>query len=88
MAAIRLPAQLTISEARAALAQLQAAIAADPAPVLDGSALEALDSSAIAVLLDCRRQAAAAGKTLKVQALPPKLLELARLYGVEGLITA
>jgi phospholipid transport system transporter-binding protein len=88
MAAILLPAQLTIADARSALLQLQAAIAADAAPVLDASALQTLDSSAIAVLLDCQRSAAAAGKALQVQGLPTKLVELARLYGVDGLIAA
>lgn len=86
MATIALPAVLTIAEARATLAQLQQAMAAEAAPVIDGSALKTLDSSAIAVLLDCQRQAVAAGKRLKLQALPTKLLELARLYGVDALI--
>ena len=86
MATIALPAVLTIAEARATLAQLQQAMAAEAAPVIDGSALKTLDSSAIAVLLDCQRQAVAAGKRLQLQALPTKLVELARLYGVDALI--
>lgn len=86
MATIALPAVLTIAEARATLAQLRQAMAAEAAPVIDGSALKTLDSSAIAVLLDCQRQAVAAGKRLQLQALPTKLIELARLYGVDALI--
>jgi phospholipid transport system transporter-binding protein len=86
MVAIALPAVLTIGEARATLAQLQQAMAAEAAPVLDGSALKTLDSSAIAVLLDCQRQAAAAGKRLQLQGLPTKLVDLATLYGVDALI--
>lgn len=85
--AIQLPAVLTIAEARGALAQLRAALAAEASPVLDASPLKTLDSSAIAVLLDCQRCAAAAGQRLQIQGLPPKLVELARLYGVDALIT-
>lgn len=87
MATIALPPTLTMGDARAALARLQQAIADDPAPVLDGSALQTLDTAAIAVLLDCQRSAAAAGKTLQVIGLPAKLRALASLYGVDALIT-
>lgn len=85
--AILLPAVLTIAEARGALAQLRTALAAEVSPVLDASPLKTLDSSAIAVLLDCQRSAAAAGQRLEIRGLPPKLVELARLYGVDALIT-
>lgn len=86
MAAIVLPVVLTISEARVTLAQLQQAIATDPAPVLDATGLQTLDTSAIAVLLDCQRAAAAAGKRLQVLGVPAKLTQLATLYGVDALI--
>lgn len=88
MSAIRLPATLTITEARATLAQLQQAIAADVAPSIDASGLGQLDTAAIAVLLDCRRAAAAAGKPLPITGMPPKLAQLAQLYGVDALIAA
>lgn len=88
MAAIMLPAVLTMGEASAALERLQQAIAADAAPVLDAAALRTLDSSAVAVLLECRRLARAAGKPLQLVAAPTRLAELARLYGVEALIEA
>lgn len=86
MTTIALPAVLTIAEARATAASLAEAIAADPAPVLDASGLKTLDSSAIAVLLECRRVAQAAGKTLVVQGAPSKLGQLVDLYGLEGLL--
>ncbi len=76
-----------MTEARAALAQLCRAIEADPAPRLDASGLSTLDTSAIAVLLECRRVAAASGKTLPIDGLPAKLNELARLYGVGELLS-
>ncbi|MBI5254937.1 MAG: STAS domain-containing protein [Burkholderiales bacterium] len=86
MATIALPAVLTIGEASAALARLQQAIADDPAPVLDASALKELDTSAVAVLLECQRTATEAGKRLQLVGAPPKLGQLAQLYGVDALI--
>lgn len=86
MAPIPLPRVLTIGQAREALAQLQQAIAADAAPVLDAAPLQELDSAAVAVLLECRRAARAAGKDWRVSGAPPKLTDLARLYGVDALI--
>jgi phospholipid transport system transporter-binding protein len=53
---------------------------------VDGSALERFDSSALAVLLECQRMARAKGRAFAVQSLPPRLTELARLYGVDGLL--
>ena len=67
----------------------QAAAAAGGDAVLltvDGSALLRFDSSALAVLLECQRMARAKGRAFAVQSLPPKLVALARLYGVEGLL--
>jgi phospholipid transport system transporter-binding protein len=53
---------------------------------VDGSALQHFDSSALAVLLECQRMARAKGRAFAVQSLPAKLTELARLYGVDGLL--
>lgn len=53
---------------------------------VDGSALQHFDSSALAVLLECQRMARAKGRAFAVQSLPTKLTELARLYGVDGLL--
>jgi phospholipid transport system transporter-binding protein len=53
---------------------------------VDGSALQQFDSSALAVLLECQRMARGKGRAFSVQSLPPKLTELARLYGVDGLL--
>jgi phospholipid transport system transporter-binding protein len=85
---LSLPATLTRYEARETLQALLSGIAAshsDPVTV-DASALKALDSSALAVLLDCRRQAHAAGKRLDVVGAPVKLVELARLYDLDLLV--
>jgi phospholipid transport system transporter-binding protein len=88
VASISLPAVLTLGEASATLAGLLDAISADPAPVLDATSLQTLDSSAIAVLLQCRRAALAQGKLLRIVAAPCKLGELAQLYGVDELLGA
>lgn len=53
---------------------------------VDGSALEVFDSSALAVLLECRRMAHARGRSFVVQALPDKLQALAQLYGIDALL--
>lgn len=87
MAVIALPAELTMAQASRALQALLPAIAADAEPVLDASALQTLDSAAIAVLLECRRMAAEQGRVLRVEGLPEKALALARLYGVAGLLS-
>lgn len=82
---IALPAVLTMAEARATVAGLVERIASEE-PVLDASPLQALDTAALAVLLECRRVALGAGKTLRVTGAPPKLEQLARLYGVDELL--
>jgi phospholipid transport system transporter-binding protein len=55
--------------------------------VADASALRRFDSSALAVLLDCRREALASGKSFAVHQMPARLRELAALYGVGELLT-
>ncbi len=56
--------------------------------VADASAMTEFDSSALAILLACRREALASGKTFSVNALPARLRQLAGLYGVAELIPA
>ncbi len=86
MTTIALPARITMNDARATLAQLQPLLQAADTPVIDASALVDLDTAAIALLLDCRRQAQAAGKPLQVVGAPAKLAQLATLYGVADLL--
>jgi len=54
--------------------------------VIDFSAITGVDSSAVALLLEWRRRAAELGKRVEYVNLPPNLLALAQLYGVEELI--
>jgi phospholipid transport system transporter-binding protein len=86
MTAIAMPARVTMSEARATLAQLRPLLQAADAPVIDASSLHELDSAAVALLLECRRQAAARGLQLQVTGAPTKLSQLAKLYGVADLL--
>ena len=83
-----LPAQLTHEHATACGRMLAQGLRALPGPqaVADASALRTFDSSALAVLLDCRREALAQGKTFAVARMPAKLRDLAALYGVAELL--
>ena len=85
-----LPAELTHEHAAASCRMLQQGLRTDPAAsvVADAASLIRFDSSALAVLLDCRREALALGKTFSVKALPPRLRVLAGLYGVAELLPA
>ena len=84
---LTLPPVLTHAEAAGFSGGLEQLVAQQGTTVIaDASALSQFDSSAIAVLLACRREALAAGKDFSVQGLPVRLRQLAGLYGVEGLI--
>jgi len=85
-----LPPKLTHAEAPACLYMLQQGLAgkSDTSTVIDASALAHFDSSALAVLLECRRESSALGRGFAVKGLPPRLRELASLYGVAGLLPA
>jgi phospholipid transport system transporter-binding protein len=85
-----LPAELTHAQAPACVRMLAEALRAEPGPlaVADAGELSAFDSSALAVLLECRREALALGKGFAVQRLPARLRDLASLYGVAELLPA
>ena len=83
-----LPSVLTLEQASGCLAMLLQGLNAQTQPevIADASALQQFDSSALAVLLACRRACLASGKTLQVRGLSPRLLQLATLYGVASLL--
>ena len=87
-----LPARLTHEDAPACMRMLQQGLAGQSEPgsatVIDASALAQFDSSAIAVLLEVRREASALGRGFAVKGLSARLRELASLYGVAGLLPA
>jgi len=53
---------------------------------IDFAGVTGVDSAAVALLLEWRREAARRGKRLEFVNLPPNLLALAELYGVAELI--
>lgn len=84
-----LPARLTHAESPACLAGCEAALrrcAAGEPVELDAAALQEFDSSAVALLLALVRAAREGGVELRLHALPPRLRELAGLYGVGDLL--
>ena len=85
-----LPAVITVREANDARRMLIQALGGEPqgAVVIDASNLQQFDSSALAVLLDCRRAATSWGRPFELRNTPPKLAALARLYGVDVLLLA
>ena len=85
-----LPAQLTHDDAPACMRMLQAGLAGQTGSVavIDATALTRFVSSALAVLLECRREASVLGRSFAVKGLSSRLRELAALYGVAGLLPA
>ncbi len=85
---MQLPATATLDEAADLAATLPALVTQGAGPLcVDASALKAFDSSTIALLLQAQRLAKAAGRGFELSQAPTQLLELARLYGVDGLLS-
>ncbi|HRD85852.1 MAG TPA: STAS domain-containing protein [Rubrivivax sp.] len=87
---MKLPARATLDEAAALLAMLENELAgAGQGEVfeLDASALQEVDSSALALMIEAHRLCAQRGLRFRASGLPAKLSELARLYGVESLLS-
>jgi phospholipid transport system transporter-binding protein len=86
-----LPATITLRESRDTLRLLSQALQGeqqDGEVVVDASPLQQFDTSALAVLLECRRLAQAWGRAFSVRNPPEKLSALAKLYGVGDLLFA
>ena len=83
-----LPASLTLRDAQSVLVSLRQSFAAESSAVwrIDAAPVVQVDTSALAVLLECARMAAAGSRTLEIVGTPQRLSELAHLYGVEGLL--
>ena len=83
-----LPSSLTHDTASACARMLQQALQSEPGSLteVDASALVRFDSSALAVLLECRRASQALGKGFVVRNLDARLAGLSVLYGVDGLL--
>lgn len=77
------------STAAALVAQMRAQAQSGATPcVVDGAQLTHFDSSALSVLLELQRAAAALQQALRLQNMPSELQTLARVYGVESVIAA
>lgn len=83
-----LPEQLTHAQASGCLRQLVQGLPSQggSAVVVDAAQLQHFDSSALAVLLELRRLSVARGKSFELRNLSGRLSDLARLYGVDGLL--
>jgi phospholipid transport system transporter-binding protein len=89
MGEARLPERLTLDEAAATLATLRAAVSGQGGAgdvTVNAGALRQFDSSAVAVLLELRRDLQPQGRALHVQDWPPRLQDLVRVYGVQDLL--
>ena len=85
---MQLPEHATLEQAAALADTLPAAVAEGSGVLsIDASQLKAFDSSTLALLLQAHRLARAAGRGFEVRSAPPQLAELARLYGVEELLS-
>lgn len=86
---LRLPATLTHAQAAEVARELGSQVASQSAEVvLQANELHEFDSSALAVMLACRREALALGKAFSVHGMPARLRQLASLYGVAELVPA
>ena len=87
---IALPAELTQEQASACLQTMVQGMSCESGPqvVVSGAALQRFDSSALADLLELRRQCQSLGKQFTVIRLPKQLLDLAGLYGIAQLLPA
>ena len=88
--AIALPAQVLQAQAQSVAdsltQQLLSRIGQGHEAELDASALSHFDSSALAVVLACRRAVLAQGAQLRVHGLPARAQALAQVYGVAELL--
>ena len=85
-----LPEAVTVHTVTAVLASLsrQLGQAQGQEATLEAGALRSFDSSAVALLLELRRDLSQQGRQLRLVNLPGKLQELVALYGVSELLPA
>ena len=85
-----LPEVVTVHTVTAVLNSLTSRLKQDAAAeaTLDAAALRSFDSSAVALLLELRRDLSQQGRQLRLVNLPAKLQELVALYGVSELLPA
>lgn len=85
-----IPERLTVESASSALVNLRTSLSSASSSVvsLDASGMKDFDTSAVAVLLELRREMLAHGKDIQIRNWPDRLTALVRLYGVDELLVA
>ncbi|RVU47436.1 STAS domain-containing protein [Rubrivivax rivuli] len=84
---MQLPADATLTKVAELAAALPSAVSGGSGTfTVDASALTAYDTATIALLMQARRAAQAAGRGFSVSGAPQQLQQLAALYGVEELL--
>jgi phospholipid transport system transporter-binding protein len=83
----RVQGPITIENVAALLAQGQALLSG-PVVTVDLAAVTEVDSSALSLLLEWRREAGRENRSIRYLNLPANLRSLAELYGVTDLISA
>lgn len=85
-----LPEVVTVHTVTEVLSSLCGRLKQDGAAeaTLDAAALRSFDSSAVALLLELRRDLSQQGRQLRLVNVPGKLQELVALYGVSELLPA
>ena len=87
---VALPAVLMQDQAQSVADELtpllSACVSEGGTAVLDASALTQFDSSALAVILACRRAVLARGAELRITGLPARAQALAQVYGLSALL--
>jgi phospholipid transport system transporter-binding protein len=90
LTSVALPAVLMQTQAQALANQLTSVLSACVSEggeaMLDASALAEFDSSALAVILACRRAVLARGAHLRIKGLPERAQALAKVYGLGQLL--
>ena len=86
---LKLPPKLTHNDAAACVSAWLSQLPMGTGAVqVHAGDLEQFDSSALAALLALRRTLLGRGQSLELVATPPRLKELATLYGVSELLAA
>lgn len=83
---LRVSGAMTLRDAAALLDEGRAAMKQDAETVFDLAAVEAVDSSAIAVIFGWLRTAREQGRQIRIVHPPEDLLSLATVYGVSELL--
>ena len=83
----RIVGEITVGCAASLLTKITPHIA-EKIPLLDFSAVEHVDSSVLALILSCMREAQQHNYSLRFSGFPPNITTLAELYDITALLPA